>query len=197
MERTNCENCRNTFKEYASLIKREGFSDLLKWLEEKSDFFTAPASTKYHSNFEGGLCFHTIKVFEQMMTELPRIKTFYPDLTDDEVVEKIAIVSLLHDICKTSMYTLSTRNVKNEETGKWEKVPCYTIDDKVPFGHGEKSVILAQAFTRLKADEIGAILAHMGDFSDTKTGLIFDKYHLAVELHIADLRASRYDEEAV
>lgn len=189
------ENYKEKFLEYSSLIKRDGFSDLLAWLQ-KSDFFTAPASTKYHSSFEGGLCFHTIKVFEQLMSEFERLKSFYPALSDDEIKEKIAIVALLHDICKTSFYTVSTRNVKNEETGKWEKVPCYAIEDKLPFGHGEKSVILAMSFMKLKADEIGAILAHMGDFSDAKTGLIFDKYPLAVELHVADLRASRYDEKA-
>lgn len=190
----NSINYKEKFMEYAGLIKREGIEDFLDRLE-RSDFFTAPASTKYHSNFEGGLCEHTVKVFERLMSEFDIIKSAYPSLTDDEIKEKIAIVALFHDVCKLGFYSLSTRNVKNEETGKWEKVPFYTIDDKLPFGHGEKSVIFIMKCMKLENDEIGAILAHMGDFTDNNTGRLFEMYPLALELHIADLRASKYDEE--
>lgn len=189
-------NYKEKFIEYAGLIKREGVEDLLARLE-KSDFYTAPASTKYHSNFEGGLCEHTVKVFERLMKSFDIIKEDYPNLTDDEIKEKIAITSLFHDICKIGFYTLTTRNVKDEETGKWSKVPCYTIDDKLPFGHGQKSVIFAMKCMELENDEIGAILYHMGDFTDNNTGKIFETYRLALELFVADLRASKYDEETV
>lgn len=188
------ENARRKFLEYAALIKREGFSDLLEWLKGQ-DFFSAPASTKYHSAVEGGLCFHTVKVFERLVRQLPEIRRFYPSISDEDLLEKVAVVSLLHDLCKTNFYSLSTRNVKNEATQKWEKVPYYTIVPEQRLGHGSGSIISIMKFMKLHDDEMAAIYSHMGDFEDHDTGENYQKYPIALALHIADLEASYWDEK--
>ena len=108
----------------------------------------------------------------------------------------MAICALLHDLCKAEFYKVSFRNVKDEQTGKWEKVPYYTIEDKYPFGHGEKSVFLIERFMKLKVDEAIAIRWHMGGFDDAARGGsfavsgAFEKYPLAAMLHIADIEAT-------
>ncbi len=166
-------------------IKREGAPELLAWLE-KTDFFTAPASTKFHLCCEGGLCEHSINVYECLSERY----------ANEHPAETLAIVALLHDLCKAQFYKVSTRNQKNELTGHWEKVPYYTIEDRFPFGHGEKSVFLIERFMRLKVEEAIAIRWHMGGFDDTaKSGGFtvsnaFEMYPLAVKLHIADIEAT-------
>lgn len=154
-------------------IHREGIDKLLAWLE-KSDFFTAPASTRYHGAYEGGLVEHSLNVYEQLVNGNP--------------TETTAIVSLLHDLCKTDYYTVSTRNVK--ENGVWVQKPYYTVDDKFPYGHGEKSVFMIERFMRLTNEEAFAIRFHMGEYSDPNTGKAFEKYPLALLLHQADERAT-------
>ena len=119
---------------YQENITRDGAQDLLDWLG-KTDFFTAPASTRFHSAYAGGLVEHSVNVYEVL-----RERYFEPG--DSE--ESFAIAALLHDLCKAQFYKLGTRNVKNESTGQWEKVPYYTIEDKFPYGHGEKSVFLIE-----------------------------------------------------
>ena len=154
-------------------IHREGIDKLLAWLE-KSDFFTAPASTRYHGAYEGGLVEHSLNVYEQLVNGNP--------------TETNAIVSLFHDLCKTDYYTVSTRNVK--ENGVWVQKPYYTVDDKFPYGHGEKSVFMIERFMRLTNEEAFAIRFHMGEYSDPNTGKAFEKYPLALLLHQADERAT-------
>lgn len=192
-------NYTEKFMEYANLIKRDGSNDFLAWLTNpaQSDFFTAPASTKYHSNFEGGLCEHTVKVFERLAAKKDDIVKLYPDLSEAEIMEKIAIVSLGHDISKANFYVKSTRNVKDEKTGKWEKVPCYKIEDKLPLGHTETSLYILQSFMKIKRDEAGAILKHMGDFEDMTTSQVYRMYPLALLLHVADMEATYLDETVV
>lgn len=172
---------------YNENIQREGARELLKWLEG-TDFFTAPASTKFHCACKEGLLKHSINVYKVLME-----KHFDPS-TDN--IESATICSLLHDICKSHFYKISTRNVKNEVTGIWEQVPFYTVEDAFPYGHGEKSVFLIERFMRLKTGEAMAIRWHMGGFDDSaKSGgfamsLAFDKFPLAVKLHMADLEAT-------
>ena len=169
---------------YNENIKRSGADNLLNWLEN-SDFFKAPASTRYHGAFEGGLVEHSIHVYEMLAHSIV-----------DMTAETRAVISLLHDLCKADFYKTDTRNVKNENTGIWEKVPYYTIEDQLPFGHGEKSVYIINSFMRLTREEAMAINWHMGGFDDRVKGgnfslsTIFEKYPLALELHIADMRAS-------
>ena len=152
---TNKEKFINIFKEN---IKREGANELLSW-REKTDFFTAPASTKFHLCEEGGLCEHSINVYECLNERHGK----------EHSAESIAIVSLLHDLCKAQFYKMSTRNQKNEQTGQWEKVPYYQVEDKFPFGHGEKSVFLIGSFTVSNAFEMYPLAAklHMADFEAT------------------------------
>ena len=116
--------------------------------------------------------------------------------TEGESEESYAICALLHDLCKANYYKLGTRNVKNETTGQWEKAPFYSVEDLFPYGHGEKSVFLIERFMKLKVEEAVAIRWHMGGFDDAARGGCFaiseayDKYPLAVKLHIADLQAT-------
>ena len=172
---------------YKENIKREGSAELLEWLQ-KTDFFTAPASTKFHGACEQGLVMHSISVFKTLVE-----KHFDPE-TDN--MESFAICALLHDLCKAEFYKVSTRNVKNDETGKWEKVPYYSVEDKFPFGHGEKSVFLIERFIRLKPAEAVAIRWHMGGFDEAAKGgsfaisVAYEKYPLAIKLHLADLEST-------
>lgn len=165
-------------------IKRDGASELLKSLE-KSDFFTAPASTRFHECYEGGLCEHSVKVFKSLLYDLE-----YPDENSSQM-ETFAIVSLLHDLCKIGFYTVEMRNTK-DETGKWIKVPFYKVDDKFPYGHSEKSVYMIRDFMKLTPDEAMAINAHMGGFDERKNVIsgTFAQCPLAVRLHVADLKAT-------
>lgn len=180
---------------YNENIKRHGADNLLKWLE-KSDFFTAPASTRYHGSFEGGLVEHSVNVYHCLKDYLSRerAKTVY-NMNYSE--ETIAVAALLHDICKTNFYTVSTRNKK--ENGKWVEVPFYTIEDKMPYGHGEKSVFMIQFFMRLEMEEAFAIRFHMGFSGPEDVNLIsraFEMYPLAYALHVADCEATYFLEKS-
>ena len=169
-------------------LTRDGSAELLNWLKA-SDFFVAPASTKYHGNHEGGLVEHSLNVYQCLLEELggTQLKDTYTD-------ETIAIVALFHDVCKANYYKKGTRNVK--ENGQWVVKDVFEIDEKFPCGHGEKSVIILQNFIRLSADEIYAIRAHMGGFDtsvkggDYFIGKIFERSKLALLLHIADMKAT-------
>lgn len=171
---------------YKTHVTREGADRLLTWLSG-TDFFTAPASTKFHCACEGGLVMHSVNVYETLRER-------YFDQGDSE--ESFALCALLHDVCKAQFYKVSTRNVKNDQTGQWEKRPYYVVEDAFPYGHGEKSVYLIERFVRLKPAEAVAIRWHMGGFDDSAKGGSFaisnayDKYPLAVKLHLADLEAT-------
>lgn len=176
---------------YQEHVTREGGDRLLAWLST-TDFFSAPASTKYHCACEFGLVRHSINVYRVLREK-------YFEKGDSE--ESFALCGLLHDVCKAQFYKVSTRNVKNDETGVWEKKPYYTIEDAFPYGHGEKSVYLVERFVRLKPAEAMAIRWHMGGFDDAVKGgsfassAAFDRYPLAVKLHLADLEATYLREQ--
>ncbi|MEG0899373.1 MAG: HD domain-containing protein [Oscillospiraceae bacterium] len=181
-------NYQQRFEEiYTQNITREGSSELLEWLKT-TDFFTAPASTKFHCACENGLVMHSISVYETYMDK------HFDEETDNR--ESVAISALLHDLCKAQFYKISTRNVKNEQTGQWEKQPFFSIEDAFPYGHGEKSVFLIERFMRLKTSEAMAIRWHMGGFDDcAKAGnfsisLAYEKYPIAVKLHLSDLEST-------
>ncbi len=171
-------------KIFTENVQRPGAKELLNWLMN-TDFFTAPASTKYHCACENGLVMHSVSVFNTMMEK------HFEEGVDS--VESFAICALLHDVCKAEFYKISTRNVKNELTGQWEKQPFYSIEDRFPFGHGEKSVFLVERFMRLHLDEAMAIRWHMGSFDDSQGFTLsqaYEKYPLAVKLHLADLEST-------
>ena len=174
--------------------KREGIEDLINFLE-KSDFFTAPSSTRFHGAFKGGLLLHSLNVYDNFM-KLKNSGIFPLDEKIDET--SYVICPLLHDICKTYFYAEDTRNVKNKETGQWEQVPYYTIDDKIPYGHGEKSVLMISEYIKLYPYERMAIRWHMGAYSgqqDWNTlGAAYDKYPFAMMLHMADMISTHINE---
>ena len=179
---------------YNTNITREGSDKLLEYLtSSKSDFFTAPASTRYHSAYAGGLAQHSLNVYHCMKDYMARerVAQVY-GLTASE--ETIAVTALLHDICKVNFYKTDYRNSKNDQ-GVWEKVPYYTIDDKLPYGHGEKSVYIISGFMRLSRDESFAIRYHMG-FSGNEdknsVGRAFELFPLAFALSTADMEASYF-----
>ena len=178
---------------FTSCITRDGADKLLDFLEHKCDFFTAPASARYHGAYEGGLCDHSLNVYHCLVDYLQRerVQELYGLEYSDE---SIAIVALLHDLCKIGCYKKSTRNVK-DESGKWQTVPTYTFDDPLPYGHGEKSVYIANGYIRLNREEAMAIRWHMG-FSgpeDNRTvGQALQRYPLAFALAMADMEASYF-----
>ncbi len=182
---------------YNENIHRDGADKLLNFLTDHSDFFTAPASTRYHNSFEGGLLAHSLNVYDCLKGYLDRdrVRDVYKLAPSDETV---AVVSLLHDICKVNLYKISYRNAKNDQTGQWEKVPFYSTDDTLPYGHGEKSVYMISGFMRLSREEAMAIRWHMG-FSDTdQKNLVsnaFQRFPLALALSTADMESTYFLEE--
>jgi hypothetical protein len=181
---------------YNQHIKREGAKELLEFLlSSKSDFFEAPCSTRYHLSKEGGLVEHSLNVYHCLKDylERPRVKILYNLEVNPE---SIAIVALLHDLCKINVYKKSFRNTK-DESGKWIKVPTYEFQDDLPYGHGEKSVYIISGFMKLTRDEAFAIRYHMG-FSDTENirnvGEAFSKFPLAFALSTADMEATYFIE---
>ncbi len=168
-------------------INREGMDKLILFLE-KTDFFEAPASTRFHGCYEGGLVEHSIKVYEILSD-----KIYKSDLEIDS--DTIKIVALLHDICKLNYYKVEYRNAK-KKNGEWEKVPYYTVDDTIPYGHGEKSVMMLSEFISLTNEEKYAIRWHMG-FTEPKElystiGMAFKKYPLALLLFESDLESTYF-----
>ena len=182
---------------YKEKIKRDGADKLLDFLtSSSSDFFTAPASTRFHGNYEGGLLEHSLNVYDCLcdIMKRPRIKEVYGIEYSEE---SIAIAALLHDLCKINFYNVAFRNVKND-MGKWESVPFYTIDDSLPYGHGEKSVYIISGYMRLTRDEAFAIRYHMGFSADKENhgnvGKAMEMFPLAFFLNCADSEAAYYIE---
>lgn len=179
---------------YTKYITREGADKLLEYLTSKaSDFFTAPASARYHNSFEGGLLAHSLNVYECLLDYLSResVRERYKIVCSDE---SAAIVALLHDLCKINCYKPGTRNVK-DENGRWQSVPTYEFEDKLPYGHGEKSVYIITGFMKLTREEAFAIRYHMG-FSGTEdsrlVGSAFESFPLAFALSVADMEATYF-----
>ena len=187
---------RERFKElYFSLIKREGADKLYDYLTSTGDFLTAPASTRFHLSYEGGLLEHSLNVYDCLKDylERSRVKELYGMEYSDET---IAIVALLHDVCKVGCYKKGTRNVKNAN-GVWESVPTYEFEDKLPYGHGEKSVYIISGYMKITREEAFAIRYHMG-FSGTddarNVSTAFEMFPLAYALSVADSEATFFIE---
>ncbi|MDO4542113.1 MAG: hydrolase [Bacillota bacterium] len=180
-------------KIYKANIHREGSENLLDYLTSHSDFFTAPASARFHLSVEGGLATHSLNVYHCLKDYLnrERVKGLYA-LTPSE--ETIAIVALLHDVCKVDCYKPGFRNVK-DAAGKWQRIPSYDYEDSLPYGHGEKSVYIISGFMRLTREEAFAIRYHMG-FSGVEdnrnVGDAFRLFPLAFALSTADMEAAYF-----
>jgi hypothetical protein len=172
-------------------VERNNIDNLIKWIEN-TDYFTAPASTRFHGAVNGGLSKHSYNVY-QCISSLQQTKEFNNfKFKDDSII----IVSLLHDVCKINFYKESTRNVKNEITGQWEKQPFYIIEDSEPYGHGEKSVMIIERYIKLTDEEKYSIRWHMGGFDESvkggsySIGLAYEKYPMALALHLADMMST-------
>ena len=170
-------------------IKRDGATALKDWLQ-KSDFATAPASTRYHGSHPGGLLEHSLNVYHRLKH---LVETCWPD-DNPPSDETIAIVSMMHDLCKVNFYAVEMRNRKNEY-GQWEQYPFYIVDDQLPYGHGEKSVYILSGFMKLTREEAFAIRFHMGDYTDQNTNKAFRMFPLALLLHQADEQATSLDDQ--
>ncbi len=168
-------------------IHREGIDKLMYWLGT-TDFFTAPSSHRYHGAEPGGLCAHSIAVYKRLKAK-----------QDGEDDETIAIAALFHDLCKVNFYKQSYRNVKNDVTGKWERVPSYEIEDSYPLGHGEKSMFFLMNFIKLTDDEAMAIRWHMSGFYASNPGEnaalsnALMRYRLVLKLQMADQESAFWD----
>ena len=174
----------NEFVTLLESTKRPGIKELIKWLDN-SDFKVAPASTRYHGNYEGGLIEHSLNVYYELIRQKDLINLL--NIPQDTLI----IASLLHDLCKVNYYKEDIRNVK--KNGTWVPEPYYTVDDLFPIGHAEKSVIVAQEFIKLTDVEIAMIRGHMGGFvSDPyfNPSVLYNKYPEAILLQIADMTAT-------
>lgn len=204
---------------YKENIRRPGAEKLLTWLES-SDFFEAPASTRFHLSKPGGLVEHSVHVYERLLKlyKVEKANPAYPGtqyLPADEELESIAICGLLHDICKVGCYKSEPKNQKTYDPEKvkkaqkwqikhdalgdfiWETVMGYKFDEDFVYGHGEKSVYIASAFMKLTREEAVAIRFHMGPWQEGEkqnAGKVFEQCSLAALLHIADMMATYLDE---
>ena len=189
-------NSKEKFKEiFEKNITRDGAKELLEFLE-KTDFFVSPASTQFHSAYEGGLCDHSINVYNRFLNS---VKNEYGKKYLDVVSnETIAICGLLHDICKVDTFKADFKNKKVD--GNWVQVAYYTVEDSLPYGHGEKSVYIISGFMKLSREEAMIINWHMGGFDARVRGGAYGlseayyKYPLAVIFHTCDMLATYLDE---
>lgn len=193
----NVEELRQEFtKIFSNNIKREGADKLFEYLSNSSDFFTAPASGRRHSSYEGGLVAHSINVYNRFKKNIMlEFGENYAEIITDE---SIAIIALLHDLCKVNTYTVDYRNQKID--GQWVQVPYYAYSNALPYGHGEKSVYIASGFMRLTREEAMAINWHMGGFdprASVGSDLVdaYSRFPIAVLFHISDLEAAYLDEK--
>ena len=204
------------FEGLLSCVKRDGMDKLVEFIR-KSDFYKAPASTRHHSSFEGGLLHHTLYVYDCLIRKKNEAQVIWADTMQKIDDESIIVMALLHDICKTYYYTHDFKNQKTYDEEKvkaanpkevkkdnhgafiWETVPFYTVDDKIPYGHGEKSVMMIEEYIKLKPAERYAIRWHMG-FSEPREnygalGEAIRKYPICWALHEADMEATYILEE--
>ena len=198
-------------KKFESLLlvgcKRNGLDKLIDYIRE-SDFYSAPASTRFHNCHEGGLLEHTLNVANRLTAKYYEDSIWKERLHDTEY-ESLLISALLHDICKANYYVAEPKNkkvysesgTKSDGFGKydWQTVLGYSVNDKEPYGHGEKSVMIIEQFIELKPVERYAIRWHMG-FTEAKENwntlsAAIRKYPLILALFEADLEATYILEE--
>lgn len=180
---------RQLFEKLLLGTERDGMDRLVAYLRQ-SDFYTAPASTRYHGAYPGGLLNHSINVYEILDKKI-KGEGMWQGL-DSVPGDSIIIIGLLHDICKTNYYGTEMRNRK--VNGKWEQVPYYTVADTMPYGHGEKSVMMAEQFTKLTQMERFAIRWHMGPYSGERDwntlSEAFKMYPICLATFEADMEAT-------
>ena len=199
------------FEQLLSSVQRDGIDKLMRYIKKNTDFYKAPASTRFHLACEGGLLQHSLNVYDCLTAK--RESPIWKDVLKDIPAESLILIALLHDLCKANTYVEGTKNQKTYEPEKvaaaegwqrkhdaqgdfiWETVKSYQVDDQLPLGHGEKSVMLVQCYIRLSMQEVMAIRWHMG-FSEAKEnwnalGSAMEKYPIVLATHEADLEASK------
>lgn len=182
-----CDN-ENRFKDlFRTYVHRDGVENLLAWLTNETDFFKAPSSAKYHGCVPGGLCAHSLKVYDLLKEQ-----------QEHEPDESLVITALLHDLCKINTYSSYTKNVKSDD-GTYTKKIYYVYDEQsIPLGHGEKSMFLAMRYLQLTDEEACAIRWHMGAFAANSNyelpalNRATSKYKLVLKLQIADQKAASW-----
>lgn len=187
----NTQDIKTEFENLVyAVVDRPGLSDLMDWLGG-TDFYTAPASTRFHGSYEHGLVEHSLDVYE----ELQRLCACYKC---DASPESVAIVSLFHDLCKVNCYKTEMRWRKNDKN-QWEQYPVYKFDEDFAYGgHGSKSVFLLQAFIHLTPEEASAINCHMGAYDAgtySNPSEVYQRNLLAWLLHVADEAATYLHKE--
>lgn len=181
-------------------VERDGMEQLLNWLENSS-FFTMPASTRFHGNYEGGLAEHSLNVYHCLKAMSERYLDQFPGSSIPE--ESIILCALCHDFCKIDFYKKGFRNVKNDKSGQWEKKEIYEYAGALGMGHGEGSVYIVQSFLKLKREEALAIRWHMGAFDmavkggDHAINVAKEQTPLVTLLHLADQWASSFMEKTI
>jgi hypothetical protein len=185
------KDLQNKIEELLRSTKRPGIERVIKFLADR-DFYTAPASTRFHGNHEGGLAEHSYNVF--LLLDKKNID-YGLGIPHNSVI----IAGLLHDICKVDFYTTGTRNVK-DKAGKWQQVRVYQVEDKLVMGHGAKSVYMLQNMIRLTLQEAMMIRWHMGPFAnegDNQYGFnnACEQVPAVCAIHTADMEASNLFEE--
>ncbi len=184
---------KEKIKELLLSTNRENIEKLISWIENKSDFFTAPASTKFHGNYEGGLAEHSLNVYVLLKEKNERYELGLKE-------ENIIISAILHDLCKANIYKKESK-WRKDNNNKWEEYFPWVFDDNLPLGHGEKSVILAQAFIKLTREEIFLIRYHMGGFlSDEEKKNLYKAVEIIpaiIAIHTADYEATTFLEKKV
>ena len=199
------------YEQLLGSVKRDGIDRLMHYIQKNTDFYKAPASTRFHLACEGGLLQHSLNVYDCLI--LKRQNPLWKNILNDIPDDSLTLISLLHDLCKANFYVEGTKNqktydpekvasaeswqVKSDAQGKyiWETVKTYQVDDQLPLGHGEKSVMLVQCYIRLTMQEVMAIRLHMG-FSEAKEnwntlGNAMEKYPIILAIHEADLEATK------
>ena len=189
------------FESLLTSVNRPGIDKLLDFIR-KSDFYTAPASTRFHGDHEGGLLEHTLNVYDCLVEK--KDSGVWAEKLKEYSDESLILVALLHDLCKTYMYGSELKNKKvYSETGSkkdsggrydWKQEPAYVIDNKYPLGHGEKSVFFILQYVKLSMPEIAAIKWHMGAYCDAsqwnELGAAYEKWPICLALHEADMEAT-------
>lgn len=175
---------KERFLDLCSKVKRDGMNELISYLEG-SDFFTCPASAKYHGAYEGGLLEHSLNVYD----EFERLRKAYPEATvkDDTAI----IITLFHDLCKVNLYVAEKRNRKNS-AGNWETYDSYGYNEKLHYGgHGSKSVFILSNYIKPTVEEAVSINCHMGAWDGNKeVGAAYEQFPAAWMLHVADEAAT-------
>ena len=206
MAELNIQELIEKFEQLLTSVKRDGVDKLLAYIR-KSDFYRAPASTRFHSCHDGGLLEHSLNLYECLLSK--KQNPIWAEVLREVDDESLILVALLHDLCKSYLYVPEFKNkkvysdtgTKKDEGGRfdWQAVKGYSTDDKIPYGHGEKSVMMIEEFIKLKPIERYAIRWHMGftepkEYWNTLTTAI-KKYPVILAVHQADMEATYLLEE--